>query len=88
MKRFMSLLILSCKKATALLGKREVLPLSFKEKIQLKLHIYVCKACNAYENQSVTMDHTLTKLSNRQSSEKRTLKPALKQKIINEIKNF
>lgn len=56
MKRIMGFLMLSCKKATELIEKRQVKPLSAIEKIQLDAHLSMCKACHAYEDQSVQID--------------------------------
>lgn len=50
-------MMLSCKKATELIEKRQVKPLNAIEKIQLDAHLSMCKACQAYEDQSVQIDH-------------------------------
>ena len=51
--------MLSCKKATELIEKKEVVGLSFIEKSQLKLHLSMCKACASYGKHSKVVDHVL-----------------------------
>ena len=52
MKKLMHILLLSCLKATELIEKRFYFKLSFKERLQLKLHKTMCDACTNYEKQS------------------------------------
>lgn len=53
--------MLSCKKATELIEKKLLTKLSFREKVQLKVHKSLCDACTAYEKQSKLMDELLSK---------------------------
>jgi hypothetical protein len=55
----MNKLMLSCKKATELIEKKEVVGLSFIEKAQLKLHLSMCKVCASYGKHSKVVDHVL-----------------------------
>lgn len=59
MKRIIHWFLLSCKKATELIDKKSIVPLSLRERIQLRLHKSICDACTAYEKQSLTIDHML-----------------------------
>jgi len=59
MKKLMHLLLLSCLKATELIEKRFQVELTFKEKIQLKLHTSMCKACKSYGEQSHVIENAL-----------------------------
>ncbi|MCK9411515.1 MAG: hypothetical protein M0Q53_04385 [Prolixibacteraceae bacterium] len=52
MKKLMHILLLSCLKATELIEKRFYFKLSFKERLQLKLHKTMCDACTNYEKHS------------------------------------
>ncbi len=52
----MHILFLSCLKATEMIEKRLHFRLSFKEKLQLKVHKLMCDACQRYEKQSVILD--------------------------------
>ena len=56
MKKLTRILFLSCLKATELIEKKLQFKLSFKEKLQLKVHKMMCTACTNYENQSVLID--------------------------------
>lgn len=59
MKRIMNFLMLSCKKASALIDKKYLFKLGRKEKMMLKLHTAMCDACTAYEKQSMLIDKIL-----------------------------
>lgn len=61
MKKIMHWIMLSCKKATELIEKKLLTKLSFREKVQLKMHKSLCNACTAYEKQSKLMDQLLSK---------------------------
>ena len=50
------MLFLSCQKATELIEKKLFFRLSFKEKLQLKIHKLMCEACQRYEKQSELLD--------------------------------
>ena len=56
MKKLMNILILSCLKATELIEKKLHFKLSFKEKLQLKVHKMMCDACRMYEKQSTLLE--------------------------------
>ena len=61
MKKMMNWLMLSCKRATELIEKKLLTKLSFREKVQLKMHKSLCDACTAYEKQSKLMDELMCK---------------------------
>ncbi|MDT8410838.1 MAG: hypothetical protein RQ875_00125 [Vicingaceae bacterium] len=52
----MSFLKLSCKKATEMVEQEKIESLSFVDKVKLKLHLSVCKACQGYQKQSQLID--------------------------------
>lgn len=52
---------LSCDKATALMERRDLMPLSIGERTGLWLHRRICNACRAYEAQSQAIDQLLEK---------------------------
>lgn len=56
MKKIMHLLFLSCLKATELIEKQFHFKISFSERLQLKLHKSMCKACTNYEKQSLVLE--------------------------------
>ncbi len=55
----MNFLILSCKKAAALIDKKSEVKLSLMENMQLAIHKTMCDACSAYEKQSILIDKAL-----------------------------
>lgn len=56
MKNLQKKLFLSCLKVTEILEKSKVVPLKLSEKIRLKIHLSMCKACRDYSNQSDSLD--------------------------------
>jgi hypothetical protein len=56
-----SYLRLSCDKATALMERRDLVPLSIGERTGLWWHRRICSACRAYEAQSQAIDQLLEK---------------------------
>lgn len=59
MKKLMNIIMLSCKKATLLIEKSHSSPLSFTEKVKLKLHLSMCDKCTDYKKQSILIDNAL-----------------------------
>ncbi len=87
MKKLMNYLMLSCRKATELIEKRTLVRLSFKEKVQLRMHKSMCDACTAYEKQSRKIDELLHKHIHTGHTDDMAVvtNEALKEKIINKI---
>lgn len=55
-KQVMNTLFLSCLKASELIEKKMHIRLSFTERMQLKAHKMMCKACTMYEKQSIIIE--------------------------------
>ncbi len=87
MKRIIHFMVLSCRKATELIDKKSVVPLSVTESIQLKVHKKICEACRVYESQGKKIDGILgAHLGEKQPGDTApTLNPALKNKIIHSL---
>ena len=66
MKKLMTYLMLSCRKATELIEKRISFSLNPMEKTQLFLHTSMCKACSTYEKQSKSLYQILYKFLGRE----------------------
>ena len=62
MKKLMHILFLSCFKATELVEKRMHIKLSFKENIQLRIHLLICDACSSYEKQSLILERGIREM--------------------------
>jgi hypothetical protein len=77
LKKILVFLMFSCKKATTLINKREVVNLSFIEKIILLYHNAICRTCNHYEKHSAIIDSTFEgsfskqKIENKLSEQKK-----------------
>ncbi len=55
----MHTLFLSCLKATEIIEKGLNFKLSWREKLQLKVHKMMCDACSRYEKQSLFLDNAI-----------------------------
>ena len=44
--------IYNCKQATLLIEKKQIKPLSFRETIELRIHLAGCSMCQLYKKQS------------------------------------
>jgi hypothetical protein len=86
-KRALVFLLFSCKKATALINKREVVNLSFIEKLVLLYHNTICRTCNHYEKHSAIIDSALEDSFNKQKIENK-LSAEKKLYILNQIKSL
>ncbi|NIM35837.1 MAG: hypothetical protein GTN67_10835 [Hydrotalea flava] len=58
-QKVMRSLMVSCLKATELIEKKSLMPLSWTEKIKLKLHLSLCDLCVHYQHQSKVIDEWL-----------------------------
>lgn len=59
MKKLMHILFLSCLKASELIEKKFHFKLSFRERLQLKMHKMMCSACTMYEKQSTILEKSI-----------------------------
>lgn len=87
----MNILVLSCKKATELIEKRSMTKLNILDRIQLKMHLSMCKACNQYSKQSEFIDLAINKAMNNKAMNNKAMKTeestsVLKSKIIDDLK--
>ena len=53
------MLMRTCKEAAALLVAREDRPLPAMDRVALRLHLAICKACPVFERQLLTMRNAL-----------------------------
>lgn len=84
MKKLMTLLFLSCSKATELMEKKRFFNLSFSEKIQLKMHKMMCHACTRYEKHSILIDKCIN--NTQKQDPKSTDLEKLKNRIFRNLK--
>lgn len=82
--KIMNWIMLSCRKATELIEKQKVLGLSNTEKMQLKMHVGVCKACEKYQTESDELDRHLKNIFIHQNET--TSSENLKHTILKKIK--
>ena len=84
MEKLMSRMLLSCKEATYLVEKQMESPLTIMEKFRLNIHLRLCKVCNAYQNQSETINIALKKWTE-ESVMSKELPSGVKSEILKEI---
>ncbi|VAW70192.1 hypothetical protein MNBD_GAMMA09-2011 [hydrothermal vent metagenome] len=58
--------MLNCKKATQLMSRAQDQKLSTKQKLQLKLHILMCRACTNYNRQLSFIKKAMQQYGNHQ----------------------
>lgn len=56
LKDFVHIFVLSCKQATFLIEKKLHAPLSLSERCRLRMHLYLCKLCTAYNKKAIFLD--------------------------------
>jgi len=61
-------MMISCKKATALIEKKQTVGISIIEKLQLGSHALICKGCQHYERQSLIINDLLNNYMKGQAS--------------------
>ncbi|MEZ4805691.1 MAG: hypothetical protein R2852_09470 [Bacteroidia bacterium] len=85
----MSTLMISCRKASELVEKNNFEPLSFSDKMKLKIHTHICKTCTAYGQQSQLLEQLLNEHFGEHSSKyvNQANNEELKTKIISEIEH-
>lgn len=83
MKKLMQIMFFSCLKATEFIEKNLNYKLSFKERIQLKVHKSMCKACSNYEKQSILIEKVMrdTKTEAINKDDIKNLKESIVKKI-------
>ena len=92
MKRLMTYLMLSCRKATELIEKKASFSLNPIENMQLFLHTSMCSACRSYEKQSRFLDKCLCHLFDPTEDQSENIPPTkasddFKNKIISYLEN-
>lgn len=81
MKLFRFLMI-ACKDATLLCSKQAELRLSFRERMQLKIHLLLCKPCRYFSKQVSLLLQSYRKFAEQQSATwSEESKEALQKKI-------
>jgi len=55
-------IIYNCRQATLLLEKREFVSLSFRETVELRIHLYGCSVCKLYGKQTQMINSMVQQL--------------------------
>lgn len=54
-------IFLSCKKASAMEDKKELVGISIVEELQLRMHRWICNACDVYHKQTELLSKAISK---------------------------
>ena len=76
-------LMVSCRKAVSLDEKGKWTRLSFKERVQLRLHQGICVACKRFEEQSQLIEQAIVRLSDPSSGGE--LRNEIKDELIHKL---
>lgn len=85
MKKIMHILFLSCLKATELMEKKLHFEVSFKDKLQLKVHKMMCSACTNYEKQNLLIERSIANLDNYPKTDKNLDTQDFEKTILNNL---
>lgn len=85
----MKLIMISCRKATELIEKKQVVGLTPLERIRLNIHSSMCETCKQWEKQSQFLDKSLNRFINKSESLQNgeALTEEKKQSIKDSLKN-
>ena len=87
MKKIMHILFLSCLKATELIEKKLHFKLSISEKLQLKMHKSMCKACSNYEKQNILIEKAIAKQESKNKIDENINLLEFEKSILDKLKN-
>ncbi len=85
-KHIMMKMMITCKEASFLIDKSQYTDLSFKEKFNLKLHLFTCKFCRLYNVESKLINEKIQKIYKIKEYNYK-LSDEQKQRIIEKLKN-
>ena len=80
--------MLSCRKATELVEKRAVQGLTTTERIRLRVHLSMCRACSGFEHQSQVLDKALTRMMHQSEADNGSLDEEAKERIRQKIREM
>jgi len=79
-------IIYNCRQATLLLDKREFVKLTFREAIELRIHLYKCGVCKLYGQQTHIINNMVQHLfKNQQYRLDDSFKQELQERIDEEL---
>jgi hypothetical protein len=87
MNRFKKI-VYNCHKATFLIEKKQIGTITFREKIELKIHLTGCVICRIFQQQSILINRTVKDLfQHRQMKLEDDFKKQLQRRIDEELTN-
>ncbi|WP_214073494.1 hypothetical protein [Mucilaginibacter sp. dw_454] len=82
-------IVYNCKQATFLIEKKLISKLTFREKIELRIHLYGCSVCRIFNKQSAVINQMVKQLFSDANSDQKHLdndfKQGLQQRIEEEL---
>lgn len=71
----------NCKKATLLIEKKQLTALSFREKLELKIHLAGCVVCRIFERQSIRINQMVKELFTASAQQENKLDETYKKEL-------
>lgn len=68
LKKFIHVFVLSCKQATLLIEKQLHTSLSLHQRVQLSIHLGLCKHCCKYRDKALFLDHLIRERNRKEHS--------------------
>jgi len=75
----------NCKQATFLIEKKQITKLTFREKIELRIHLAGCSFCRIFERQSILINHLAHQLFSTAQNAEGKLDENVKKELQNRI---
>jgi len=80
-------IIYNCRKATFLIEKKQLSPLTFQEKVELRIHLTGCSFCRLFQKQSISINLMVHELFHQAKPIEKGLDEAYKKELQERIEN-
>ncbi|MBE9461723.1 hypothetical protein ACFP1I_30880 [Dyadobacter subterraneus] len=78
-------IIYNCRQATFLIEKKQVRKLTFRESVELRIHLTGCSVCRVFQKQSVMINRMVKNLIHDSQKKDRKLDDAFKRDLQDKI---
>jgi predicted anti-sigma-YlaC factor YlaD len=75
----------NCKKATFLIEKKQISPITLREKVELSIHLAGCSVCRTFEKQSAAINKMVKEMFLSSENQNAKLDEDFKTKLQNRI---
>jgi len=78
-------IIYNCRQATFLIEKKQIRKLTFRESVELRIHLTGCSVCRVFQKQSIMINRMVKNLIDDSQKNERKLDDAFKQDLQDKI---